>query len=79
MFELKYCCMFFKKISDLELRDKDRQDIVHQLTTDLAKQKSGKCPRSLHNTKMWYSGMFVVLTLFLFFSQFIGSFCHIFL
>ena len=30
-------------MSDLELRNKDKQDIVHQLTADLAKQKSGKC------------------------------------
>ena len=32
-----------KQMSDLELRNKDKQDIVHQLTADLAKQKSGKC------------------------------------
>ena len=32
-------------MSDVELRNKDRQDIVHQLTADLAKQKSGKYRR----------------------------------
>ena len=34
--------LFTKQMSDLELRNKDKQDIVHQLTADLAKQKSGK-------------------------------------
>ncbi len=34
--------MYFWQVADLELRNKDRKDIVHQLTSDLAKQKDGK-------------------------------------
>ena len=36
-----YLYAYFEQVADLELRNKDRKDIVHQLTSDLAKQKDG--------------------------------------